>query len=153
MSSLNEFLARKAEVAARHEAITAWHLAAYADGGIELPYGATETWVDANVWDEENWEIDSEKSLDNLAKIARYCADKGVEVEKDYSDSFSLKIEIPVAGQRSVTIRYSASREAVCTKKVVGTETIPEKIVPAQTKEIVEWECEPISLLAREKTS
>ena len=35
-------------------------------------------------------------------------------------------------------------RSLLCTRRVVGTRTIPEKVIPAHTEEIVEWDCEPI---------
>jgi hypothetical protein len=34
-------------------------------------------------------------------------------------------------------------REAVCTKVVKGTEYVPQAFIPAHTREIVEWQCEP----------
>lgn len=42
-------------------------------------------------------------------------------------------------------IRYVlyTPREAVCKRIVKGTENVPEQVVPAHVKEIVEWECEP----------
>lgn len=42
----------------------------------------------------------------------------------------------------SITVK----REAVCTRRVVGTETITEPALPERTEtvEIVEWDCDPI---------
>ena len=40
-----------------------------------------------------------------------------------------------------ISFAVSAYRTEVCTRRVVGTEEIPERTVPAHTKEIVEWEC------------
>ena len=49
------------------------------------------------------------------------------------------------------TLVYYTSRENVCVKKVVGTKEVPEKVepsyytpekvIPAHTEEIVEWDC------------
>lgn len=55
----------------------------------------------------------------------------------------------------AVTLRFVFSRSSVCTRKIVGTRVVPEKIEPAvEAKEeeiipeheenIYEWECEPI---------
>lgn len=44
-------------------------------------------------------------------------------------------------------LEVSYRSEQVCERVVVGTEEVPEKTVPAHTKEIVEWKC-PESLLA-----
>lgn len=44
------------------------------------------------------------------------------------------------------TLEVAYRSEGVCERVVVGTEDVPEKTVPAHTKEIVEWKC-PESLL------
>lgn len=88
-------------------------------------------------------------------------ADKAKEVlrnlgsfEKDYDDSY-MYARVKV-GDR--TLKLSTQRDAVCTRKVVGTREVPEEVIPstytpeevipAHTAEIIEWECDPI--LARE---
>jgi hypothetical protein len=48
-------------------------------------------------------------------------------------------------GELRLEVAYRS--EQVCERVVVGTEDVPEKTVPAHTKEIVEWKC-PESLLA-----
>ena len=53
-----------------------------------------------------------------------------------------------------IQIEFFTSRGAVCQKKVIGTRTVPEeviptivgKVIPAHEEEITEWEC-PESLL------
>ncbi len=47
----------------------------------------------------------------------------------------------------NVTLEVNFGRDEVCERVVVGTEDIPEKIIPATTREIVEWVC-PDSVLA-----
>lgn len=49
----------------------------------------------------------------------------------------------------AVTLSFMFTRGSVCNRIVVGTEEIPETIIPetirpAYTKEIVKYECEPI---------
>ncbi len=41
----------------------------------------------------------------------------------------------------SVKFDVNFSRESVCERVVIGTEEIPEKIIPASIREIVEWVC------------
>jgi hypothetical protein len=149
VSDLSEFLSRMSEAKAREDKIAAWHLKAYAEGGIPLPYRHTETWISVNVWDynEENeYALDVEKTLDALAVVTKFAAKTSGAAKTYTSSDFELEIEL----DGCTTVRYVADREAVCTKKVVGYEDVPEKIVPASRKEIVEWECDPVSLLGRE---
>ena len=41
-------------------------------------------------------------------------------------------------------LKFLFKRGDVCTRRVVGKEEVPEHIVAAYTKEIVEWDCHPI---------
>ena len=43
-----------------------------------------------------------------------------------------------------VPLRFLFWRSAVCTRRVVETVEEPEMIVPAHTREIVAWDCEPL---------
>lgn len=69
--------------------------------------------------------------------------------KEPWGDSFQVTKKF---GDGLVTYRLSTSREDVCTKKVIGTETVevtdfeavralPKKRVE---REVVEWECDPI---------
>jgi hypothetical protein len=76
--------------------------------------------------------------------------------EKEYSDNnFFFTVElIPDV----LTLKFATNRENVCTKRVVGTRTVPEHIqpgIPSQliaehTEEIIEWDCPESLLKARE---
>lgn len=66
------------------------------------------------------------------------------KVEKEH---FGNSFQISKRFNEHVEVTFAASRDAVCTKKVVGTESVPERTVPAYEREIVEWECND-SLLA-----
>jgi hypothetical protein len=48
-------------------------------------------------------------------------------------------------GELRLEVAYESKQ--VCERVVVGTEDVPEKTIPAHTKEIVEWKC-PESLLS-----
>jgi len=63
-------------------------------------------------------------------------------VKKSASDS-SFSLYTPWQNNWRIEM-YAQNREQVCKKKVVGTEEVPERTTPAYTKEIVEWECDPI---------
>lgn len=43
-----------------------------------------------------------------------------------------------------VELTFSFWRATVCDRVVVGTKEIPERIVPAHTEELVEWQCIPL---------
>jgi hypothetical protein len=43
-----------------------------------------------------------------------------------------------------VRVDFNFQREQVCERKVVGTRDVPERIIPAHTEEVVEWECLPM---------
>lgn len=155
MTDLNDFLSRKARDQARSETIAAWHVNAHVTGGVPLPYTSDDTWLNVNVHeyndDDGEYGINVEKTLDALGAIADYVMmTPGVEAEKEY-DRSDFEINVQIAD--GITLRYHADREAVCTKKIVGYEDVPEKITPAYKKEIVEWECDPISLVARGKAN
>ncbi len=46
----------------------------------------------------------------------------------------------------SATYRINFNHKMVCEAVVVGTEDVPEKVIPAHTKDIIEWKC-PDSIL------
>lgn len=35
-------------------------------------------------------------------------------------------------------------RQQICERVVVGSEEVPEKVIPASVRELVEWRCEPL---------
>jgi hypothetical protein len=69
------------------------------------------------------------------------------EVDKKVGgDETIMFVERHFAG--GVRLSYQAQRDEVCTRRVVGTETVevPDPAAPKVTveREIVEWDCEPI---------
>lgn len=100
---------------------------------------------------------DLEATVTYLALITQVAKKRypGVFIEKKYNDSnfalhFTIPIHTPTGETEKVTIMYNTTRSAVCKKKVVGTETIEEEVIPAHTRDIVEWECEPVSLMGHD---
>lgn len=43
-------------------------------------------------------------------------------------------------------LQIIVDRAVACTRRVVGIEEVPEKITPAHTREIVEWDCRSLLL-------
>ena len=107
-------------------------------------------WVEAN----PNMELPSVTmsvySLNSKEDAAK-CLLAMKPCKKEYSGSiFNISKEFG-----PLTLRYVFMRDAVCTKKQVGTKVVPERVEPAvKAKEeevipeheepIYEWECEPI---------
>jgi hypothetical protein len=66
-------------------------------------------------------------------------------VRKDYSGNyFELHLDIG-----AIDYEIWCTREAVCEKRIIGTETVTEKIAVKFEereieKEIVEWDCHPL---------
>lgn len=64
--------------------------------------------------------------------------------EKDHNGQFLALVK---RFGSEVELHVNFTSEDVCERVVVGTEEVPKKVVPAHTKEIVEWQC-PDSILA-----
>lgn len=47
-----------------------------------------------------------------------------------------------------VWLKVNFSRSEVCERVVTGTEEIPEEVIPARTRDVVEWVC-PEAILTR----
>lgn len=66
-------------------------------------------------------------------------------VRKDYSGNY-FELHLDIGG---IDYEIWCTREAVCEKRVIGTETVTEKIAVKFEereieKEIVEWDCHPL---------
>jgi hypothetical protein len=85
-----------------------------------------------------NYNLDTKEQAAELVRAFGSC-------KKKYSDDmFYVSKQFGV-----LNYEFSFYRSGVCTPRVVGVETIPAMFVeahtiPARTKEIVEWDCEPI---------
>lgn len=154
MNDLEYFLNTLHKKRQRLDAIAGWHIKAFEQAGIDLPYTPDDTWINVTVStynrDTKKYDYDLEASRKKIAAIAKFASKQvGVAVTKNYAyDEFELKIVLSSEDEfDEIRVTYSTKREAVCTKKVVGTEEIPERVTPAHTREVVEWECEDVSLL------
>lgn len=114
--------------------------------GIGLPYQASYY---INVTAYHPWKtgvpqaIDVEATRKNLARVVQTARQKGWEVEKKYDDSyFRIVVTTPSGGK----LDFNANRESMCERKVVGTKVIPAQ--EARTEDIVEYDCNRISLLS-----
>jgi len=150
----DSFVDRAQENRQRFETLYAWHMQAYLIGRVSLPYTATEDWIDVTVshWNSETqqYDLDLEASRQAIAKVAKFVARaSNAIVTKDWTDS-ELQLDVQVTSldeTQTYTVTYKVNREAVCEKKVVGYEDVPEYVTPAYKKEVVEWECTDVSLL------
>jgi hypothetical protein len=141
--------------------IAKWHVKLFeaTDGDVELPWNPVDDWVYLTVSEykdvpaptednpdavERKYVTNVDASLAKLSSVAKFAAKSSMVqgIEKKYTDSdFKLIITL----DEDTTIRYNVSREAVCTKRVVGTKILPA--TPEREVEEVEWDCKPISLL------
>jgi hypothetical protein len=106
--------------------------------GVELPgdYYSITPRIKLTIW---------MRGKEEMARAAKVLAKVGM-VKKDFSSSYA---NITKDFGPHAQIECTSMRDKVCTKKVVGTETVPKKAFVTiegeyETKEIVEWECDPI---------
>lgn len=100
--------------------------------GLKLPISDYDIDVRLTTYLYDSPELGTAK--EQLRKIAKVLG----KSEKDYSGSyFNLK---KIFG--CFALEFTANREAVCTKKVVGMKTVPAFSQPEREVEVVEWECE-----------
>lgn len=140
--TLEDFLAEAAFKRQKEDIRFHWHIRAFSEADIPLPWEGTDSY---NYVEGET----EEETLAILGRVARFAVENHLDVEKSYDHDFQLKVT--VSQEPRVVIRYSANREAVCTKKVVGTKKIPAHTIPERTEDIVEWDCPKVSLLAAAK--
>jgi len=86
--------------------------------------------------------VDNSASLRELRKYTQLLKREGAKITKDYRDS---AIDIKATFDNGLVIVVSADRGVICEKKVVGQEWVePAK---GYYKEVVEWDCAPVSIL------
>lgn len=100
------------------------------------------TW---NAYDVQDFVYDGPEAsaVEQLATAAKRMA----PVTKSADDDFYFRVKRRFGPH---SYQMIAPRDAVCERIVVGTEEGPESVVPAHTREIVEWECAPSLLKAVE---
>jgi len=159
-SFVDEFNERVGKERKRYDKIVSFHLNMYvvSDGGVKLPYSGDETYINVNQYekDEDGYvasydNIDTEATLAYLSVVAKAASklqsDGQIEsVEKKYDSDFRLTITI--SNDPHIKVHYTAEREAVCTKKVVGHKVVPAYTSPERVEEVVEWDCQKVSLLS-----
>ena len=69
------------------------------------------------------------------------CARKFGKAEKLYGDS-TFSLDIPISDY--ITAHIVCNRETVCTKRVLRTEHVEARVIPAHEHEVVEWDCHPL---------
>lgn len=86
--------------------------------------------------------IDTEATKKVLARIVQKARQLGYGIEKSYSDDY-FHVKVIITEKLEVT--YSANRQTVCKRIVVG-----KKLVPERYEDVVEYDCERIALSAIE---
>lgn len=111
---------------------------------LPYPYGLTTQthYINEYSYNEKREYVKDEAKT--LAALRRYARRLGAHTKNYSGNDFELVKEFG----HKIRLRFVVSREAVCTKRLVGVKTHEAKIVPAYTEEIYEWDCEPVSLLA-----
>lgn len=153
-SALRDFVNRVGDKRERENVYINWHMDAFVEGGIPLPYSVDASYHNVSVHGEYNREtgespLDVEATLDVLAKCVKFARERDMKVEKNY-DSSDFEVCVTLDQEKWIKVRYHAPRDAVCTKRIVGTKVIPAKMIPESIEEVYEWDCEPVSLLARD---
>ena len=102
------------------------------------------------------WRFDNDKERTEKAvkELALSALSYGWKVDKNY-DTTHMRLELtPTHGGK---VAFWVERETVCTKKVLGTETVTRKVAvdweeEEVEQEIVEWECKPLMGIGNEKS-
>lgn len=121
-------------------------LAELLDRHPELPTPYVNLWTSGNV--DINWYLhinnrgDEATQRESAQQIVRAIGGKWSKYFDDDEANFKQKRD-------DFSFHVCVKREAVCTRRVVGTETVTLPAVEAQPertieREVVEWDCEPI---------
>jgi hypothetical protein len=91
----------------------------------------------------------SEEAKAQLSRIGSFA--------KKYDDNdFTAEVTLPDAEPwreggtpEGAVLQFFTDRKNVCTRRVVGTRSVPDayipgRLIPAHTEEVVEWDCSPI---------
>lgn len=102
------------------------------------------------------WGWDVEDVPDAMIEAVRAGLKGGAQITKDYQHSY-FRVYMTFG---ELVYRIVCDREQVCTKKVVGTETVTKKVPPdgewteeEVEQDVVEWECHPLLAPAKEVTA
>ena len=107
--------------------------------------------VTSHLW---GWKVDDVP--DAMIEAVRAGLKGGAQITKDYQHSY-FRVYMTFG---ELVYRIVCDREQVCTKKVVGTETVTKKVPPdgewteqEVEQDVVEWECHPLLAPAKEVTA
>lgn len=106
-----------------------------AEHGHKLPISDLNLKFDDFVFDDYKYE--DRRHLRTAREKMRLLALTLTPVEKVYNGEwFDLRKRFG-----PVVLEFTVNRSVVCEKKVVGVEEVPERVLAAHTREIIEWEC------------
>jgi hypothetical protein len=122
----------------------------YTHPDIDLPYSVGNCSVSVTQYDfgqknggtEQNGYIDEETTKRKMAAAMRALKSLGASIEKHYSDS---SFSISATFESGLVFRVNTNRAVLCEKKVIDRIWVE----PSQGyyKEVVEWDCNPVSLM------
>jgi len=118
------------------------------DNGEELPITEFDCDLKLTSWIEDEYEEDSDgfpgEVIEGSAKQKLKDVVKVLgSVKKDWSDNY-LDVRKEFG---SITLEFTIGRSKVCKRVVKEVIEHPARLVPARREEIVEWECDDMSLL------
>lgn len=118
--------------------------------GPKMPVDFYIPTINVFVYDESVWDYEAggytvktpakQRFADATKTLVRACG----KVEKKWDGSY---LEVIAKFGTDVTLELNLNRESVCKRVVVEKVEVPEKTIPAYTKEVVEWVCEDPALL------
>lgn len=88
--------------------------------------------------------VSAKDTLEEVRRLARELAPCDKAVGGTDSGTFTLSRRFG-----DLTLKFVFWRSAVCTRRIVGMVEVPERVTPAHTKELVEWDC-PDSVLSHD---
>ena len=115
------------------------------DHAIDIPNDITVE-MTTHLWSWENH--DDTKIPVIIGKAMRAGVHDGADIKKDYSDNYFRCYLTWGFEEPKVTWKIVSARDDVCTKKIVGVQTVTKMVAPEGEwteqeveEEIVEWEC------------
>ena len=83
--------------------------------------------------------LDTPEEVDRVARLLAPC-----EKQVNPHDMGAGALLYLTRRFNELTLSFIFLRKTVCVRRVVGTENVPAQVIPAYTRETVEWDCEPV---------
>lgn len=106
--------------------------------------------VGAFIYDEQEYNYETQQydvkvsAKDRMSHATRVLVRAVGNVRKNWNGGY---LEVEAKFGETVVFEMNIPRDKICKRVVTGTEEIPERIVPATTREVVEWVCDDPAIL------